>query len=88
MRAFPAYQARMQAYVDQRMELPPGGIKMAMPMTSVGVRLRDTSTRVMTSRLFAGLLAKMAIAKPDAIDLPDYSVERGHPVRLAAEQAE
>ena len=88
LRAFPAYQARMQAYVDQRMDLPPGGIKMAMPMTSVGVRLRDTSTRVMTSRLFAGLLAKMAIAKPDAIDLPDYSVERGHPVRLAAEQAE
>ena len=88
VRAFPAYQARMQAYVDQRMDLPPGGIKMAMPMTSVGVRLRDTSTRVMTSRLFAGLLAKMAIAKPDAIDLPDYSVERGHPVRLAAEQAE
>ena len=88
LRAFPAYQARMQAYVDQRMDLPPGGIKMAMPMTSVGVRLRDTSTRVMTSRLFAGLLAKMAIAKPDTIDLPDYSVERGHPVRLAAEQAE
>ncbi len=88
LRAFPAYQARMQAYVDQRMELPPGGIKMAMPMTSVGVRLRDTSTRVMTSRPFAGLLAKMAIAKPDAIDLPDYSVERGHPVRIAAEQAE
>lgn len=88
LRAFPAYQARMQAYVDQRMELPPGGIKMAMPMTSVGVRLRDTSTRVMTSRPFAGLLAKMAIAKPDAIDLPDYSVERGDPVRIAAEQAE
>ncbi|MGY4772795.1 FAD-dependent monooxygenase [Kribbella sp. CWNU-51] len=88
LQAFPAYQARMQAYVDQRMELPPGGIKMAMPMSSVGVRLRDTSTRVMTSRLFAGLLAKMAIAKPDAIDLPDYSVERGDPVRIAAEQAE
>ncbi|WP_329481784.1 FAD-dependent monooxygenase [Kribbella sp. NBC_01484] len=88
LRAFPAYQARMQAYVDQRMELPPGGIKMAMPMTSVGVRLRDTSTRVMTSRPFSGLLAKMAIAKPDAIDLPDYSVERGDPVRIAAEQAE
>ncbi|WP_328526413.1 FAD-dependent monooxygenase [Kribbella sp. NBC_00359] len=88
LRAFPAYQARMQAYVDQRMELPPGGIKMAMPMTSLGVRLRDTSTRVMTSRLFAGLLAKMAMAKPDAIDLPEYSVERGDPVRIAAEQAE
>jgi 2-polyprenyl-6-methoxyphenol hydroxylase-like FAD-dependent oxidoreductase len=88
VRAFPAYQARMQAYVEQRMELPPGGIKMAMPMTGLGIRLRDTSTRLMTSRPFAGLLKKLAIGKPDAIDLPDYSVERGHPVRVAAEEAE
>jgi 2-polyprenyl-6-methoxyphenol hydroxylase-like FAD-dependent oxidoreductase len=87
-RAFPAYQARMQAYVEQRMELPPGGIKMAMPMTELGIRWRDTSTRLMTSRPFVGLLKKMAMAKPDAIDLPEYSVERGHPVRVAAEEAE
>ena len=88
LRAFPAYQARMQAYVDQRMELPPGGIKMAMPMSRFGIAYRDLVLRVMTSRLMAGTLAKMAIAKPDAIDLPDYSVERGDPVRFAAEQAE
>ena len=88
VRAFPAYQARMQAYVEQRMELPPGGVKMAMPLSALGIRLRDTSTRLMTSRLFAGLLAKMAIGQPDAIELPDYSVERGDPVRSAAEQAE
>ncbi len=88
LRAFPAYQARMRAYVEQRMELPPGGIKLAMPMTSLGIRLRDAQIRVMTSRPFAGLLGKMAAAKPDAIDLPDYSVQRGGPVRMAAEQAE
>jgi 2-polyprenyl-6-methoxyphenol hydroxylase-like FAD-dependent oxidoreductase len=87
VRAFRAYQSRMQAYVEQRMELPPGGIKMAMPMTALGIRLRDTSTRLMTSRPFAGLLAKMAIGQPDAIDLPDYSVERGDPVRVPAEEA-
>ncbi|MFI6828365.1 FAD-dependent monooxygenase [Kribbella sp. NPDC050241] len=87
-RAFPAYQARMQAYVDQRMELPPGGITMAMPMTALGIRLRDTSIRLTMSRLFAGLLAKLAVAKPDAIDLPEYSVERGGPVGIAAEEAE
>ncbi|MEU4292292.1 FAD-dependent monooxygenase [Kribbella sp. NPDC026596] len=88
VRAFPAYQARMQAYVEQRMELPPGGVKMAMPLSALGIRLRDTSTRLMTSRPFAGLLAKMAIGQPDAIELPDYSIERGDPVRSAAEQAE
>ena len=41
----------------------------------------------MMSRMLAGALAKMAIAKPDAIDLPDCSIERGDPVRVAAEQA-
>jgi len=87
VRAFPAYQTRMQAYADQRMELPPGGIKMAMPMTSVGIRYRDTSIRLMTSRLMSGVLAKLA-AKPDAIDLPEYSIQRRDPLRVAAEEAE
>jgi 2-polyprenyl-6-methoxyphenol hydroxylase-like FAD-dependent oxidoreductase len=88
VRAFPSYQVQMQAYVDQRMELPPGGIKMAMPMTSLGIWLRNTSTRIMTSRPFAGTLAKLAAAQPDKISLKEYSVERGHPVGVAAEEAE
>ena len=88
VRAFPAYQARMQAYVAQRMELPPGGIKMAMPMTAFGIGYRDLMLRAMTSRLMAGALTKMAMAKPDAIELPDYSVERGDPLGVAAEQGQ
>jgi 2-polyprenyl-6-methoxyphenol hydroxylase-like FAD-dependent oxidoreductase len=68
-RAFPAYQRELQPYVDQRMELPPGGIKMAMPMTATGIRLRDISIRVTTSRLFRPLLAKLAATQPDAITL-------------------
>ncbi|MGW7681943.1 FAD-dependent monooxygenase [Kribbella sp. NPDC054772] len=87
-RAFPAYQARMRAYVDQRMELPPGGLKMAMPMTAFGIGYRDFVLRVMTSRLMSGALAKMAVAKPDAIDLPEYSVEGRDPLRVAAEETE
>ncbi|WP_371404868.1 FAD-dependent monooxygenase [Kribbella sp. NBC_00662] len=86
VRAFPAYQARMRAYVDQRMELPPGGIKMAMPMSSVGIAYRDFVLRTMTSKLMAGALTRMTLAKPDAIDLPDYSVQRGNPLRVATEQ--
>jgi 2-polyprenyl-6-methoxyphenol hydroxylase-like FAD-dependent oxidoreductase len=88
VRAFPAYQSRMRAYVEQRMELPPGGIKMAMPMSRFGIAYRDLMLRVMTSRLLSGALAKMAVAKPDAIELPDYSVQRGDPLRVAAEEAE
>jgi 2-polyprenyl-6-methoxyphenol hydroxylase-like FAD-dependent oxidoreductase len=87
-RAFPSYQAQMQPYVEQRMELPPGGIKMAMPMTSLGIWFRNASTRLMMTRLFAGVLAKMAAAVPDKIELKDYSIQRGDPVRVAAEEAE
>ncbi len=42
---------------------------MAMPMRRHRVRLRDASTRLMTSRPFRGLLAKVAAAQPDAITL-------------------
>jgi 2-polyprenyl-6-methoxyphenol hydroxylase-like FAD-dependent oxidoreductase len=77
-RAFAEYQRVMRAYVEQRMELPPGGVKMAMPMTAAGIWLRDASTRLMTSRPFRGVLAKAAIAKPDAIELkPTYAVTAG-----------
>jgi 2-polyprenyl-6-methoxyphenol hydroxylase-like FAD-dependent oxidoreductase len=88
IRAFPSYQKIMQAYVEQRMELPPGGVNMAMPMTSLGIWLRDTSIRLMTSRLFAGALAKMAVGQPDKIELKEYSVQRGNPVGIAADEAE
>jgi hypothetical protein len=43
---------------------------------------------MMTSRPFSGLLAKLAAAGPDKIELKDYSVQRGDPVGIAAEEAE
>lgn len=70
--AFPAYQREMQAYVEQRMELPPGGVKGAMPLSRAGIWARNTSTRLMTSRPFRGVLAKAAAAQPDAIELKSY----------------
>ncbi|WP_433161945.1 FAD-dependent monooxygenase [Kribbella sp. CA-247076] len=88
LRAFPAYQGELQAYVDQRMELPPGGLKMAMPMTAAGISVRNAQIRLMTSRPFAGVLKKLAAAGPDRIALKDYSVEGGDPVGVAAEEAE
>ena len=72
LRAFPAYQRELQGYVQQRTELPPGGVKLAMPMTATGIRLRDASTRLMTSRPFRPLLAKLAAAGPDKITLKPY----------------
>jgi 2-polyprenyl-6-methoxyphenol hydroxylase-like FAD-dependent oxidoreductase len=72
LRAFPAYQRELQGYVEQRTELPPGGVKLAMPMTATGIRLRDASTRLMTSRPFRPLLAKLAAAGPDKITLKPY----------------
>ena len=84
-RAFPAYQREMQAYVEQRMELPPGGIKMAMPLTAPGIWARNTTTRLMTSRPFRGVLAKAAAGQPDAIELKPYDrttrITRATPTR-------
>ncbi|WBQ06652.1 FAD-dependent monooxygenase [Kribbella sp. CA-293567] len=74
-RAFPAYQRELQAYVDQRTELPPGGVTAAMPMTATGIRLRDACTRLMTSRPLSRLLTRLAATQPDAITLK-LSVER------------
>jgi 2-polyprenyl-6-methoxyphenol hydroxylase-like FAD-dependent oxidoreductase len=71
--AFPAYQEVMRDYVVQRTALPPGGIAMAMPMSALAIRARDLMTRTMTSRPFRGVLAKLAAAKPDAIELADYA---------------
>jgi hypothetical protein len=59
-----------------------------MPMTAVGISVRNAQIRMMTSRPFSGLLAKLAAAGPDKIQLKDYSVERGDPVGIAAEEAE
>ncbi|ONI71569.1 FAD-binding monooxygenase [Kribbella sp. ALI-6-A] len=72
-RAFPAYQEVMREYVVQRSALPPGGIAMALPMSALGIRGRDLMIRTMTSRPFRGVLAKVAAAEPDAIELPDYA---------------
>jgi 2-polyprenyl-6-methoxyphenol hydroxylase-like FAD-dependent oxidoreductase len=72
VRAFGAYQEQLQAYVDQRTQLPPGGIRMAMPMTSAGIWLRNASTRLMTSRPLRGMIAKAAV-QPDAISLMPYA---------------
>jgi 2-polyprenyl-6-methoxyphenol hydroxylase-like FAD-dependent oxidoreductase len=72
LRAFGAYQEQMQAYVDQRTQLPPGGIRMAMPMTSAGIWLRNAFTRLMTSRPLRGMVAKAAV-QPDAISLVPYA---------------
>jgi 2-polyprenyl-6-methoxyphenol hydroxylase-like FAD-dependent oxidoreductase len=74
VQAFAAYQRVMQGYVEQRMELPPGGIELAMPNSAAAIWARNASTRLMTSRPFRGVLAKLATAQPDAIDLPDYLI--------------
>jgi hypothetical protein len=63
----------MQSYVAQRTELPPGGIKLTMPSTAAGIIARNLSIRLMTARPFHGVLAKLAMAKPDAIELPELT---------------
>ncbi|HEY0689376.1 MAG TPA: hypothetical protein VGD71_10060 [Kribbella sp.] len=65
-RAFGAHQEKLRVYVDQRTQLPPGGIRMAMPMTSTGIWLRNACTRLMTSRPLRGAIRQRSSRTPSA----------------------
>ncbi|MEV4411892.1 FAD-dependent monooxygenase [Catellatospora sp. NPDC049609] len=70
--AFAAYERLMRPYVKQCQQLPPGGVRGMLPDSRWAIALRDLSTRMMTRRPLAGLMAKQA-AKADAITLPAYA---------------
>ncbi|MFC7760769.1 hypothetical protein ACFQY4_24170 [Catellatospora bangladeshensis] len=70
--AFAAYERLMRPYVKQCQQLPPGGVRGMLPDSRWAISLRDLSTRIMTRRPFAALMAKQA-AKADAITLPAYA---------------
>lgn len=70
--AFAAYERLMRPYVKQCQQLPPGGVRGMLPDSQWAISLRDLSTRIMTRRPFAALMAKQA-AKADTITLPAYA---------------
>lgn len=69
--AFRRYQDRMQAYVAQAQQLPPGGVNGYAPISALMIRGRAASMRWMTRwpmRWFVG----SQFSKADAIELPSY----------------
>lgn len=70
-RAFSAYQMEMKGFVEQAMELPPGGVNGMAPNSKLMIALRNLSMRMITKWPMRQLMAKQA-AKADAISLKHY----------------
>jgi 2-polyprenyl-6-methoxyphenol hydroxylase-like FAD-dependent oxidoreductase len=69
--AFARYEDSMRPYVEKAQEGPPGGYKMMLPKTSLGIWLRNQSMRAMPHMPWKGLIAKGA-AEATEIPLRPY----------------
>ena len=69
--AFRRYQQRLQAYVAQAQQLPPGGVNGFAPMSARMIRMRAASLRWLTRWPLRALVAGQ-FTKADAIELPSY----------------
>lgn len=70
------YERRMRPYVRQGQQLPPGGIASFAPRTRIGLELSLLATRAMTWRPIRPLAKKMFFDKADALDLPEYRLDK------------
>ncbi|MFI5895827.1 FAD-dependent monooxygenase [Actinoplanes sp. NPDC051513] len=70
--AFAAYQEQMAAYVKDGTQLPPGGMKAFAPNSSLMIRMRAVSMRMMGVWPMKGMLEKQ-FTKADAITLKNYA---------------
>jgi 2-polyprenyl-6-methoxyphenol hydroxylase-like FAD-dependent oxidoreductase len=73
--AFGAYQEQLAAYVENGLELPPGGISGFAPKTRLMIRLRALSMRMMGVWPMKGILRRQ-FGKAEAITLKDYDLSR------------
>jgi 2-polyprenyl-6-methoxyphenol hydroxylase-like FAD-dependent oxidoreductase len=72
--AFKRYHERMQSYVDQAQELPPGGVDGFAPLHRLVIALRTASMRAITKWPFRAIVAG-EFTKADAIELPRYTFD-------------
>jgi len=70
--AFQRYQQRMQAYVAQAQQLPPGGVQGFAPTSAFMIRMRAASMRWIARWPLRTLVAGQ-FTKADAIELPSYA---------------
>lgn len=71
--AFARYDEVLRPYVQQAMELPPGGVAGFAPRTALMIRLRAASMQSMTRWPMRQLMARQ-FAKAGDIALPDYRI--------------
>jgi 2-polyprenyl-6-methoxyphenol hydroxylase-like FAD-dependent oxidoreductase len=78
--AFERYERRMRPYVEQGQELPPGGVSGYAPMSALRIGIGWASMRWF-QRWPMRLLMERIFSKADAIDLPDYKINKSPTMR-------
>lgn len=71
------YQQQMAVFVDKAQKLPPGGPRLAHPMTRGGVKALRTALRIAGSRPVHALSSRIPSRPSKAQDLPYYPDLRG-----------
>jgi 2-polyprenyl-6-methoxyphenol hydroxylase-like FAD-dependent oxidoreductase len=79
--AFDRYEARMRPYVEQAQQLPPGGVDGYAPMSRLRIALGSVSMR-WSQRWPMRLMMEQIFSKSDAIDLPDYKIDKSTTIEL------
>ncbi len=70
--ALARYEEKITPFLDKAKELPGGGIQAMCPNSKLGIRLARISMRLMTSRAFSPLAAKLFTPKTEDYVLPTY----------------
>jgi 2-polyprenyl-6-methoxyphenol hydroxylase-like FAD-dependent oxidoreductase len=73
--ALERYETLMRPYVEEGQELPPGGVDGYAPMSPLRIAVGWASMR-WSQRWPMRPLMERVFSKADAIDLPDYKIER------------
>jgi 2-polyprenyl-6-methoxyphenol hydroxylase-like FAD-dependent oxidoreductase len=79
--AFERYESRMRPYVEQAQQLPPGGVNGYAPMSRLRIALGRASMR-WSQRWPMRLMMEQIFSKSDAIDLPNYKIDKSTATEL------
>lgn len=82
--AFERYESRMRPYVEQAQQLPPGGVNGYAPMSRLRIALGRASMR-WSQRWPMRLMMDQIFSKSDAIDLPNYKIDKSTATELPHE---
>jgi 2-polyprenyl-6-methoxyphenol hydroxylase-like FAD-dependent oxidoreductase len=71
--AFDRYEAKLRPFVAKAQRLAPGGLAAMAPRSRLAIRMGWTLSKILSSRMFAPLTARM-LSRTDDYVLPEYAI--------------